>query len=674
MGFYGRDRILSLADQLIDVNGGSLVPLGGKRPILIVQGCGGSGRSSLLRQVSRNWSARTPTAWVDGLSVPLDISQGHNVTSIKLVLSEMMLQFADQVPGYRVAWTRLPLVLIAMQAPVNTGDPDGGEQEMIHRLTTYQDRAKLAGLLKSFMELAPSIAATPGPVPVNVGLLAAGAAKVLVSQLERSRRQAERAWGAALTWFAPAGKEGNPGAAIAQLIRLSRIATQKADTQQQELDSRLMKAFLADLTESAAELRGHPYNFLLVLDNADSQAGQDFLTTLAETRRELFRPGAAPDPLTMIAGGGEIGALGLMQKAPRYAVGDQVANNGNAGVLRIGLEGLVNQEVKYLMEEYPWGADEIYPATHVVEHMVYRLTAGHCLATDLILRELQLTPSLAVDLNRLLGGFGENGIARRVLTAIIKGLNPLRKVTPPLVDDLVTLSAARHSDEARLLRKLLSTAEDELAQLWTETLWSHPTPDGRMAMVPVARHLLLRELAARELKSAPGWEETFGYLRDKKYLRGGEGDEAAAEGEEGNAGERAEDETDLINRLHQSLALGQVAEVAAELRGLVRRDNEAEWLTFLDAIVVTPPAHESSRGEPASVPALPADKLGRPILRLVAALRRLSDPCGCKPQDLHDLYLAISRQYLFVAEHGPEEWRLVAERAEYFRWLAGRIG
>ncbi len=90
-----------------------------------------------------------------------------------------------------------------------------------------------------------------------------------------------------------------------------------------------------------------------------------------------------------------------------------------------------------------------------------------------------------------------SGLAQRVLHVIAAGLTPHGVAFPELVHDLVTLSAARHRDEARRLRGRLITAKVNREQLFSDVLWAHPTPDGRLGMVPVARHLLLRELAAR---------------------------------------------------------------------------------------------------------------------------------------------------------------------------------
>jgi hypothetical protein len=696
MGFYGRETLLELADHLITLSGGPLISRAGSRPVLIVEGCGGSGRSALLAAVNARWSARTPTALVDGLDFPVGRSdRGHlagysspgheslgtgpvsipfrhdmsgaarkagrqeplqegaqSVTPVRALLGEMMRRFANEVPGYKVCWSRVPLMLIAIKEPVQ--DDESGQQEMIRRLNTYQDRDKLAGLLKAFMVLAPSIKGFPGAVPVDAGQLAEGAAKLLLKRMQWSRWRAQRSWGQALTWFGPNGDGGAPGSAISELVRFSLIAAKPTSSQMMELDSRLMKAFLADLSESAADIDGRPFNFLLLLDNADCPVGRRFLNLLIKARQELSPPGTEPDPLAVIACGGETGALGLEQKAPRRLSASRVEGDGITRILlRVGLDDLSQQDVSRFMKDYPWSPRFIEPASHIVEHLVYRLTAGHCLATKLVLQALQLDPPQAKDLDKLLGQPGEDGgISERILQTIAAGLNTRRVLLKPLRDDLVTISAARHKGEAALLRDLLTSAEDERVLL-TETLWSHPTADGHLAMVPAVRHLLLRELAARapgECRgNKPGWNIVFKLLREHA-------------------------EADYTSRLHSMLALGGAISVAAELTG---RLQDPEWLTLLDALVVTFHPRQLSRGpeewpaEDAGAPPSGAADLPDPaVLSLLTSLQRASDPCADDPPGLHKLYLNISRQYSRVADHSPPQWLLMLERAEYYRSLA----
>jgi hypothetical protein len=122
--------------------------------------------------------------------------------------------------------------------------------------------------------------------------------------------------------------------------------------------------------------------------------------------------------------------------------------------------------------------------------------------------------------------------------------------------------------------------------------------------------------------------------------------------------------------------------VAAELTG---RLEDAEWLTLLDALVVTfrprqlvlsernqlVPAPEETPPADAEAPQTRSDGVPDPaVLGLLTSLQRSFDPCADDLQGLHNLYLNISRQYSRVADHAPPQWLLMLERAEYYRSLA----
>ncbi len=344
-------------------------------------------------------------------------------------------------------------------------------------------------------------------------------------------------------------------------------------------------------------------------------------------------------------------------------------------MVRLRLDDLSASEIVQLMSEYPWGATDIDPPAYVVAHLVYLLTGGHCLASRLVLKELQLDPGLASDLNRLLGAPAAGrieaanqadaakstpiGIAQRVLHVIAAGLTPHGAALPDFLHDLVSLCAARHRDEARRLRGRLLTTRVNREQLFSDVLWSHPTPDGRLAMVPVARHLLLRELAARP-QSVVSWESLFEYLTTKPD----EGDRPR-----GHILSPADPDVNRVDRLHHLLALGMAPTVAGEMAALVACCPEETWLTWLDSITVTP---APQRLTPAGLPEKAAG-LQRNVFQLVTALQQIADP-GRHTQDrLHELYSKVSSAYINMTEHAPAHWQIIANRAESFRARANQI-
>ena len=580
----------------------------------------------------------------------------------------MMRQFQGAVPGYRVRWGRMSLLLIAMSAPIRTGSQAEDEKELLSRLAAYKDPARLADILTRFTDLPMSIMVGLGPVQVDMWAVA----KMIVKGLGLSGRHPERAWSAELEWLAPPGKQAQPQAALQKLIWLSRIS----GVDNPEADGLLMNAFLSDLAESAARIRGRPYNFLLLLDNADSDVGWDFLEVLGRTRREDYRGDYDPDPLVVVAAGGGARWLEMPDAAPE---GRPVSAVQPGDVDRIRLEGLSWEHMPGLLAEYPLprGADrgQLKPAR--VRRLVYRLTAGHCLASRLMLGELRRDPEFAGSLDQFLGEPWTESLARpdgtsvvipdeevsqRVLNSVVRGLTPERTLTGSMLRDLVTLAAARHVHEARQLRGLLLTTDRDARQrLFCDVLWAHSTPDGDPAMLPVARHLLLRELASRDPASLISWESVFRTLQERaaephSALR------AVAATPQANDGR--------TNDLHHLLATGRITEVVSVLTAMVPSADEPEWLACLDAVTVT--------AAPARLvgPVSPEDSvtgLRRTVHFLTDAHQRLSDRWSTNAEQLRELYRRTGYAYVQLIEYAPADWRIIGQRADYYLALAREI-
>src|SRR5690348_3794057 len=107
VAFSGRSSLLALVDQLIRVSGGHQVAPDAVRPVLVLEGIGGSGRSEVLRHIWRLTAKTTPTAMVDPLAVESD------PYSMRDVLGAVMLGLTAEVPAYRVSFPRVVLAHIA---------------------------------------------------------------------------------------------------------------------------------------------------------------------------------------------------------------------------------------------------------------------------------------------------------------------------------------------------------------------------------------------------------------------------------------------------------------------------------------------------------------------------------------------------------------------------------
>lgn len=142
MNFTGRSSLVSLIDQLVEVGGGAQVMPGSGRPILVLEGCGGSGRSELLRTIDSRWASRTPTVCVD----PLALTNDDTDSKLPL-LAAVILGLSTDVPGYAVSFNRVVLAHIAMSTSVPTPDPQRAKEVMQQRLNTYQDRNAVIDLV-----------------------------------------------------------------------------------------------------------------------------------------------------------------------------------------------------------------------------------------------------------------------------------------------------------------------------------------------------------------------------------------------------------------------------------------------------------------------------------------------------------------------------------------------
>jgi hypothetical protein len=733
VGFHGRTELLSLASQLITVSGGPLVPGNGQRPILFVEGCGGSGRTVLLEFLSGQWSAKVPTAEVANVLALMPDDAQLGTDAVRKMLPAVLLGFSGDVPGYSMSFRRVALAWIAMEGPIAAADGEEARREMQSRLNSYRG-ARLNNMIGETLRLgaaaiAGSVSTVPGAPMVDIHALAAEGARVLTTRLRRSRFMARMDWGEALTWFDPNGDD--QGAAIAQLVTLSGRAASPARGDQRWVDQLLMGALLADLRDSVAGIPKRPWNCLLLIDDADSPLASGFLATLADTRLE--QNNLPPDPLTVIACGGELRSIGMAGTKPRRAVADLTAADfgGNAVWLRIGLPDLSPPDVANMLKEYP-SLTAAYDSS-LVRHVVYQLTGGHALATKLVLKKLDLDPSLFGDLDDVLSGPGPGvpgrSVEQHILERIVVSLSPRRKEIRSFWTDLAILSAAQDIDEAARLRDLLASDSDDHRKLHDEALWSFPGPAGRCAMVPVARRLLLRELARPQAQRCPAgfgrdaatdpaptrpceWDDVFRQLHDQASSAAlpGSRDQVAA-------------------RISHMLALGWPARAGRELASQLTSAATAadrgpaaidDWLALLDSTVGTPDllclAHRElteldpekagkllaervqdlAKRYPAYLPPgrtelflserieeLTAEHLAarqaagrmpaQPVLGLVTEYRETADPCTAHPCTLRNRYLALRHHYDDLVNYAPAGDRLL-NRAEHYRDLAREIG
>ncbi|MBV9314392.1 MAG: hypothetical protein JO100_11810 [Pseudonocardia sp.] len=641
MSFAGRSDLLSFLDQLVKVDGGPQVTPGSGRPILVLEGCGGSGRSELLRSLEERWAARTPTARVDSLALPDD------QTGLKRpLLAALMLGLSADVHGYKVSFNRVVLAYIAMSEPVQDPDPRRAVDVMVQRLNTYRDGGAV-------IELVAGLVATSVPGAGDLSEVFTKIAEQIVKRLRKFPWRARLNWKEALEWFGHQDQRLHRDP-VRALVQLSVQAQSDNIAVRDDVDDLLVGALLADLRDSLNRIAARPWNAIVALDNSDTPMAAWLVAALVRVRQNLAAQGATPDPVTVVVASGGSLAASLVGQVPAGArwqesqLADLTAEDvRRTGVwLSIVVGGLSVDDVRQMAMAYEWPPSL---GTRVVANAVHRLTSGHAAATKLVLRDLQAAPQLIDDMDRILrrqAPDAQRSIEQFLLDRIVAGLSLHQRVDPDLWQDLVTLSAARDRDEAQELRLSLRTPVEVAPMLFaSSTLWSGTGPRNRLALEPFIRYLLLRALANRV--EEPRWHDVFGTLLDRLS------------------------KSDLGGRLHHNLALGNITMVAEELGRLLPNCPGKDWLTLLDQTVATP--HPNGDHSTSAQPLNTGIENSARVTRLVSQLHTIRDPCLSDRETLRRGYLLIVHDYDGLADTSPDGLTLFLARSDRYRRLANEL-
>ncbi|MEU5691759.1 hypothetical protein [Actinosynnema sp. NPDC020468] len=570
--FVGRTALLGLVDRTVGA-----VPRAGAPPVLVVEGCGGSGRSALLRRVHDTWCGATPAVLVR----PREFRHAED-RAIRPVLAAVVLGLALNDVD-ELAFERVLLAQIAIATDTTGLTHADAVTRLEDRTQEHRDRAALIGLVEEIVTVAGTLAGNVG-APGSAEVAPAVARRVaerVVAALQRTRRFA---WSPeARAWF---GHQDQGLALHPEHARLQLGVQARSDAPavRRGVDDVLIAAFLADLRHGLTDPGA---NALVLLDDGDVPSATAFTGALLRVRRTLADASTTvpPDPLALITTSG--GALAAeLADLPAPAHRPESAADGQAFGLwaRVTSEDLKDTNVVQLARNHLW-PDRL--AAETVGLAVHKLTRGHPAATDAVLRGLRAEPDLVDDLGSLLD---RAGLDRRLLLVFVRGTGADHD-DDTLLHALITTSAARTRREARALAPLLPESLTTESALFSPTLW----PAGRLH--PLARYLGLRALAAR---AETGWRGVFALLRDEA--------------------------PDDAGRLHHARLLGDRAEVAAELADRLPTSPTDEWLALFDAVVSTPDPRDRDvdaiRG--GDQPGTTAGHLTR-LLGVVPAIE--DDPC-----------------------------------------------
>ncbi|WP_141717500.1 hypothetical protein [Nocardia altamirensis] len=642
MVFVGRTDLLDLIDTLIEVPAAAASET--PKPVLVVEGCGGSGRTAVLNHVLDKWQGHTPSVLVRPLERPFDLNN-----PVRTVLAAIILGLSIDIPGYAVAFPRTLIAQIVIAEDFDSLPPNQ-QLDRLHRLLNqYERRAALIGFVRNMINFTGSLATNikvPG-ADVIAPAVANTVSDAMVGRLMGGRLLGRFTWGPKIAWFGHQDLGLRGVDAERALIGLSSNARSIDPRTRRSVDDVLVGALLADLRLSVAKVRRRTSNALVLIDDGDAPAAASFTSALLRVRQNIAATGARlSDPLTVITASSGVLSDDQAGQLPAPAVWSApfAQASSTASWARVRLPELSESDVRLMAKDVdPFQSESIGES-------IYRLTRGHAAATEYLLRRIKLDRELLGDLDGLLRSAGpEAGITAEqyLLRIFVRGLSVNKLVRQELVNGLVTVSAARRKAEALGLVTLLPAAVGHDSALFkSRTLWAPAAQGGAEQLPALARLLGLRALAART-DQTPNWERVFRQLSDGV----GAGDAAS--------------------RLHHARLLHGRDAVVAELAEHLAEQSSAEWLTLFDAIVETadPARRDADLIDSDDRARTPREHIAV-LLALVPAFE--SDIRVTAAEQKSTLCSRIAHSYELLADHARDRTPFLL-RANRYRRLADQF-
>ena len=246
-------------------------------PVVVAVGPPGSGKTVLLKALAER-CAKLPLAQVD---------LGRGERAPREVFGELAFELGRHRPQFgRISFPQLWLCVVAVGSTLHLHDDS--RRAALQNLRQVVSSAKP---MEARSQSVTDIIEAAGQVPEGMSPWVGMAVESLLQSLNRLgiRRRIQR--GPRLA--------GEQIRREDMLIDLAKWA-HGDDESRAEADAIFGMAFLHDLRQAYSGVRGarRTLNSVLLLDNAHTPAGRQFLHTLREARR---RNGAEPDPLAVVA-------------------------------------------------------------------------------------------------------------------------------------------------------------------------------------------------------------------------------------------------------------------------------------------------------------------------------------------------------------------------------------
>lgn len=671
---YRRGGALTLVHEFLTREERDGLPVSRPTPVIVFAG---AGKTALLAELARLLAGNAPCARIDCE----DFAGGA-----RELLSLLAFELNRHSGRYgELPFPRLITGLIVIRS-VDLKDLDLKADRKTARERVWrvlEERQNTAQLLQdsvseiikaAFDALGSRVPAGPGVAKAAMDILTRVGPRLVLGSLAATRSGRNLILGTGQDWYGDQGQKPVDG-----LISLNRMATRGSEEDRREVASLLWAAFLADLDDAFGRHQAMNWtlNCLVLLDNADSRAGREFLAELVAARQERVA-----DPLTVVATSrGELAdqkiPLGgrltpLVQASARPW---REAGAWPPAWYPVALPDLTITDVGAMVRQLdlPGGTRR-----GSITSAVYRYTAGHPIAVRMLLDAIAVAldadfasdadDAAEFDLAPVLEAPGRDikqedppPLADVLLRRLLRGL-PEEQLT-----DLVTCSAARNLEAAQRLAaksRLLGQNGGTKARIFSATFWrvrSISPPGGTLALHPVLNRLLLRRLAARPSsplaaaqhrpargrparRAAPGWTVVHAWLRE----------DAVAVG-------------DQVGALYHALALGEIEHLAQSFADALKTSEPEDWLRMLEAVATAPNSLPPGEQTLDQVDQLtewtgPDDEYSALMARLVAALWIDADPLSDRYRP--DLQEEIRDDLTRIALSAPKGITTIREYAK----------
>lgn len=638
-------------------------------PVLSLIGPPGSGKTFLLDTLGGGFEGRVPFARLDFRALP-DITVREILWYLTFELNRWCADYG------RLAFGRYLVGELAMSLDLDGLHRAQARAKVKEALEQHRHVELFRSFVRGLSERATALAVQlSNPDPATAAAVrdaASYAPNLLVGGLLRWRPIQRVVLGDAAGWYAhpPGSRPADPTDTLVDLNRMSQAPDPQEQAAAEDL---LLAAFLADLDEQFGPhhpVHRRPRYCAVLLDNADTDAGTDFVARLCRSRQDaaLADPGRGPVVVVATSRTPPDGAVVRDCEQASYEdwrrtslTPEQSAHVESGWRYDVALRALS------ITETFDLVASLRVPDARRVAAFLHRLTAGHPDATVVLahaLRRRPVEPGVrATAVGRAVLDLPAPDPSEGFLSEYLLG-RLFRDVDKEVVGLLVTCAAARNLTDARRM-------------LAAEPGWRFPAgfaaaggwavragpgarrgpgelpgpgggpvpglPDHRGDLLhPLPRRLLLAELAARPRSAPDSWDATHRRLRDQ-----------------------CADLGDDDGVQHHNLALERVNDVVRALRSRLAEPVEG-WQASLEQVTSAPNRLPRSEAPLASLARLlrvvdSSDPIDTTLAQLTVGRWILADPLGDPAGELHGTLADAYRRLASLVPGGFEQFTQEAD-------------